>query len=552
MPPTFTEEVAGYSTVSPGSSSTTTLPESVVVTSSISGVSNILIASSTSGSTSAGALATASKSGSGTAAAASSTSTTSSSSDDGTSTATKAGVAIGILGGLLVVGLLVFFLFSRRRKQMQKQQADNEKMNRDVGGAAAADDDWDRRASFQTTKTSATAPRLSLRPVTQFFPNFGERRSSKGAAIALSMAPSSQQSSRPVGESLWERPGTSQSNQYENPFGHNAERLDAVSERSVPVSSYDLQPTNPFNAPENVVGMAQTTDSPPKSSPLAAAAGAGAMAGVALTRKQSARKAPQALDLTKAAASINALGPIPAAAPSPAGTEFSMTELEAGQAPGPSKSANAIAAAGGPVQSTVHRVELDFKPTLEDEMELKAGQLVRLLHEYDDGWALCIRLDRSQQGVVPRTCLSTRPVKPRPAGPPGARPGPPVNPSGGPRGPPRGPGQRPMTPQGGPGYPRPESPMRPMNHGGRPQSPAMFRPQSPAGMGPRAMSPGPGQQSQSSGPRQRGYSQSSVSSRRMSPPGFSPMNPASSNAQQQSYGPNGGPVGRKPVPGQAY
>ena len=33
--------------------------------------------------------------------------------------------------------------------------------------------------------------------------------------------------------------------------------------------------------------------------------------------------------------------------------------------------------------------------------------------------ALCIRMDRSQQGVVPRTCLSKLPVKPRPQqGPP--------------------------------------------------------------------------------------------------------------------------------------
>ena len=32
--------------------------------------------------------------------------------------------------------------------------------------------------------------------------------------------------------------------------------------------------------------------------------------------------------------------------------------------------------------------------------------------------ALCVRLDRSQQGVAPRTCLSTRPVKPRSKPPP--------------------------------------------------------------------------------------------------------------------------------------
>lgn len=123
--------------------------------------------------------------------------------------------------------------------------------------------------------------------------------------------------------------------------------------------------------------------------------------------------------------------------------------------------------------------------------------------------ALCIKLDRSHQGVVPRTCLSTRPVKPRPA--PGPRPGPPVNPNsqrGPPRGPP-GPGQRPMTPQG-----RPMTPQGGLGEG-RPESPAMrqMRPQSPANGGP--MSP------------------------RNSPPGVSPMNPQAA-------------VGRKAVPGQAY
>ncbi|KAH7328088.1 hypothetical protein B0I35DRAFT_472838 [Stachybotrys elegans] len=81
-----------------------------------------------------------------------------------------------------------------------------------------------------------------------------------------------------------------------------------------------------------------------------------------------------------------------------------------------------------PTDGPVHRVQLDFKPTLEDEMSLKAGQLVRLLHEFDDGWALCSRFDKSEQGVIPRTCLSARPVRPRQESNadarPGSRPGP--------------------------------------------------------------------------------------------------------------------------------
>ncbi|KAI6880451.1 hypothetical protein KC318_g12745 [Hortaea werneckii] len=78
---------------------------------------------------------------------------------------------------------------------------------------------------------------------------------------------------------------------------------------------------------------------------------------------------------------------------------------------------------------------------MDDELELKSGQLVRVLHEYDDGWALCIRMDRSQQGVAPRTCLSKMPVKPR---------GPPSNGSNGHPGTPQGPAgmvPRPLTPQ---------------------------------------------------------------------------------------------------------
>lgn len=95
----------------------------------------------------------------------------------------------------------------------------------------------------------------------------------------------------------------------------------------------------------------------------------------------------------------------------------------------------------GPVVSNVHRVQLDFKPSMDDELELKSGQIIRMLHEYDDGWvslpvsrcysyqlstnmsqALCKRLDGTQQGVVPRSCLSKLPLKRRDGPPGGPRP----------------------------------------------------------------------------------------------------------------------------------
>ncbi|KAK0391207.1 hypothetical protein NLU13_0708 [Sarocladium strictum] len=444
--------------------------------------------------------------------------------DAGASAGAKAGIAFGVLGGLLVIGLLVFFIFNRRKNQArEKLEDDHEKLHEPAGDAAFA--------GGVAASSNPRAPRLSLRPVTQFFPGFNaEKRTSKGAAMALAPGAASARGGP------WDRPSTSQSTHSANPFGNHAERAHSpVSEEH---NMYNKpMPPSPVND-----GMSAsdpfTANGPPV---VAGAAAAGVVTGAtALARKTSMRRdGPNKVDLTLPPS----LGAVP---PSPSGTEFSDTPETPGVGPAPSAGAAAIAAAGGPANTAVHRVQLDFSSTLEDEMDLKAGQLVRLLHEYDDGWALCIRLDRSQQGVVPRTCLSTRPVKPRP--PPGAqRSGPPINPQGPPRGPPNG-----------PGYPR-GPPPNGMGPQGRPRGASGSGPMSPFGPGPnaRSQSPmgrpagpfnGPGPVPQSPGPRMQGppssRSQSpSGMSRRMSPPGPNPM------LQHQST--PSSPINRKPVPGQA-
>nr|XP_036577873.1 uncharacterized protein CTRU02_12180 [Colletotrichum truncatum]KAF6784969.1 hypothetical protein CTRU02_12180 [Colletotrichum truncatum] len=483
-----------------------------------------------------------------------------------TSGAAKAGIAIGVLAGVLVVFLLIFFLFNRRKKQLEQQRLadEDEKFHGDFGNAAAV------------TTGNPRAPRISLRPVTQFLPNLNlDKRQSKINTTA-NVAPAAALGARTPGQSAWERPLTSQSANPANPFGAQAERINGtIAEESGSTLSLNEKPLpavtpEPAPAPAAASPAAAANGAAPSGAidgtavaagaiaASAVAAGAGAVAAGGLVRKASTRKdGPKALDLT-----LPMPAPLSTVPASPSGTEFSANSVGPGHQSTGSTGSAAIAAAGGPANTTVHRVQLDFKPTLEDEMELRAGQLVRLLHEYDDGWALCIRLDRSQQGVVPRTCLSTRPVKPRPQGPPrgpgpnGAH-GPPRGP--GPNGHPRGPGpnfppgQRPMTPQGGPHggppYPRPESPARPMTAGGRPASPAgngpmghRGRPQSP---GPRFQGP-PGQRPQSPG----------GPGRKASPPGPSRipqpsrMTPTGPPAQGRP-GPPMGPVGRKPVPGQA-
>ncbi|OAA61337.1 SH3 domain protein [Cordyceps fumosorosea ARSEF 2679] len=429
------------------------------------------------------------------------TPTSKSNADEGTSPGAKAGIAFGVLGGVLLVGLIVFLVFNRRKRQVQRRSADNEKLN-------GAGDTLARMPSHSDPR----APRISLRPVTQFLPNWNMEKNAQRGAANLAPAAANQ----------WDRPGTSQSNHPNNPFGSGAERI----------YSPDGPARDPWTANGPAVGAVGAVG--------AVAGAAGAAAGTAaLARKTSMRKANQKdVDLTVP-------GALDAVPPSPAGTEFSTSSIPAGAPNPPSQSAAAIAAAGGPPSSAVHRVQLDFKPTLEDEMELTAGDLVRLLHEYDDGWALCIRLDRSQQGVVPRTCLSTRPVKPRaPQGAP--RPGPPINPQGGyPQGShpqggyPRGPNQpgRPMTPQG-----------RPMTPQGRPMTPQGPHPQQ--GMGPRPGGPMTPGRPQSPGPRYQGppsgrpQSPSGMNPRPMGPSGPSPMNPAPASPSQAPQ--------RKPVPGQAY
>ncbi|KAJ0158263.1 hypothetical protein CTA2_11973, partial [Colletotrichum tanaceti] len=343
----------------------------------------------------------------------SSTSTANESASTEPSGAAKAGIAIGVLAGVLVVFLLVFFLFNRRKKQLEQQRlADEDEKSGGFGTAAAA-----AAASSQNPR----APRISLRPVTQFLPNLNiDKSASRGPAATMNanLAPAAAALGiRNPSQCVWDRPTTSQSVNPSNPFGAQAERINGpIAEESVSSLSLNEKPLPSVHVHEAAPAPAANGPSGAVNGAAVAAGGAlaasaGAVTAGGLTRKASTRKdGPNALDLTLPAPPAP-LSLVPA---SPSGTTFSADSAGPGHQSSSSTGSAAIAAAGGPANTTVHRVQLDFKPSLEDEMELRAGQLVRLLHEYDDGWALCIRLDRSQQGVVPRTCLSTRPVKPRP------------------------------------------------------------------------------------------------------------------------------------------
>jgi hypothetical protein len=136
----------------------------------------------------------------------------------------KAGFAIGLILGIGVILSLVIFSSRQYKKAAEKQHLDDGKFSADydaVGGNR-------RDPSTRSARTASTA----VRPVTQFLPNLGERRSSRGnnlamasttAPVATTWAPQS-----PSPQSAWERPMTSDSQNRTNPFDDHAEPVDTV------------------------------------------------------------------------------------------------------------------------------------------------------------------------------------------------------------------------------------------------------------------------------------------------------------------------------------
>jgi hypothetical protein len=49
-------------------------------------------------------------------------------------------------------------------------------------------------------------------------------------------------------------------------------------------------------------------------------------------------------------------------------------------------------------------IQCTFIPSLPDELSIRMGETVRVLEEYDDGWALCANA-QGERGMVPLECL---------------------------------------------------------------------------------------------------------------------------------------------------
>jgi hypothetical protein len=434
--------------------------------------------------------------------------------DAGMSGGAKAGVAFGVLFAIALVFGLIFFCWRRKKNPSGHEEIVDEKHTSFVDAKAKSietrtrtSDEGEKRASLRSTRSASTAPRLSLRPVTQFLPNLGgnEAANNRNTTDSFLAVGAAANAGSGAAKSAWERKPSGAA----NPFGDESAAAASAAAKSRSPSPQ----ANPFDEKAEQQQAARSASAASKH-----------------TAKSSVGSADGSVSGAAAAA-------LPAAAAAAGGAPRSAP----GPAPGP---------------NNVHRVQLDFKPSMEDELELRSGQLVRMLHEYDDGWALCIRMDRSQQGVAPRTCLSKLPVKPRPQGPP---------PQGGPR---PGPGpqqqqQRPPMGPGGPGGPNmqngppgPRRPSNPQQNNGM-QQPGVI----PGAMYPRPLTPtqggqpqGPPQQQQQQRPMQQQQQQQQRPQQQPQQQRPMQQQQQSQQPQQQQQAPRSAPSSppRKPVvPGQA-
>jgi len=336
-------------------------------------------------------------------ASASPSSSNSADSEDGMSTGAMAGLALGIL--LFVCAILtgILLLYRRKKNQMASAAAaqeneKTEKYNAPVPPPPQVVTTPAAAPSINSTRTAATAPRLSLRPVTQFDPTFNEQSKIGGASLAAGAA-------------------VAQSNNNLSPSA-SAERPASAWERR---GAANVPTNNPFNDPEPQSGpaspnpfgnkaavdtqQASIPDSPPNTSPVNSAIHSskpsGDSASPAITAAAASAAALAAAMAPNPPPKSDLPPPPPVApnagnvSPSPAWAE--NIPASPGPAPtGPPPVAGAMAGGAAPGSNNVHRVQLDFKPSMQDELDLHAGQLVRMLHEYDDGWVrTCLLSNRA-------------------------------------------------------------------------------------------------------------------------------------------------------------
>lgn len=260
-------------------------------------------------------------------ASSSSSSYSSPSSSSGTSGAAKAAAGVITVVFLALIAVAIFFYIKRKKQRRSHQEIESHDLDNE---------------KLAPRSDNSRAPRLSLRPVTQFLPSFPKvSEMNNGNSLSPTKQPPLPQQNR----SNWNQPRLDAVTETTNPFGNHAEAKDPMAaERAAENAPIPVSSTSPTHAQRPRPQAAS-----PAGNPFA--------------------------DSQPASRTISPEDPRP------------MAPMGSGPRPGHGPVAGPIAGPPPPgPPSNVHRVQLDFKPSMDDELELRAGQLVRMRHEYDDGW----------------------------------------------------------------------------------------------------------------------------------------------------------------------
>ena len=270
--------------------------------------------------------------------------------------------------GFGAIFALIYFCLRRKKNPSEEYTiADSEKMHFSQSGDTTL-----RASSVRTAKTASTAPRLSLRPVTQFEPNLSSANRLKTPEPILNPQDRS--------------PDRGFANDPKNPFGAHAESSNQLGGLTIPTlgaanrnTAWPAPYSNPMDVERKSVNVGAETllTNPGVGSPVVAAAAAAQHQETPSAQASAAKAAPHGDDSAPATFKAPVLQEpadldpsILASMPVPPGSPRSVSSIQS----------------GGSMAPPIHRVQLDFKPSMADELELYAGQLVRILHEYDDGW----------------------------------------------------------------------------------------------------------------------------------------------------------------------
>jgi hypothetical protein len=297
------------------------------------------------------------------------------SSSGGLSGGAKAGLAIGIIVGIGLLASMVLFWLHKKRQQQQESlaQDDNEK-SLPTGPPPAVN---------RPPMTQPTGP-----PVNQFSPNPDATRAAGGNPLAtgalgagVGAAAGAAAARNLTSNGGIERPYngrahappqniSAQQNPFKDPVNPFASPADAPSALPAAPNNHPPSATNTVRelVPSPVSPVSPVSLSGPQSGAPAAGLAAGVAAGAAaMAASKTANNSPTQQRM-----------------PSPEYREASGSPGFAGAGSRPQSPAGAA-----PYTSNVHRVQMDYIPTMSDEIELRVGQLVRLLRVYDDGW-VCV------------------------------------------------------------------------------------------------------------------------------------------------------------------